>query len=477
MKALIYILPFFPLLLNGQISFFNSYGGSGNDYGKSIISDIDSGYTFVGATESFGAGNTDLYLVKIDSIGNFVWSKTFGGANVDWGMDLQQTSDSGYIITGYSNSFDFDYEVYTIKTDKNGDSIWTRKYGGNDWDFGYGIAILNDSTYIIAGETYSFGNGTSDGYILAINNKGDTLWTKTYGGSSKDKFNDVLVTSTNELLFTGSTTSTDGDTDFWVVKTDSDGNELWQYTAGDSLNDEATMIIEGNDGNYYFMGNYESILGTEVDFGVTKLAPGGNLVGTLPPFNNTNRDEGCFILQYAGESSFFEGGKSNSYGNGGFDAYYAEVDNNGYVMNGHLLTNGTSFDEITENADTTYDHGLIMIGTTTGTNLGISSIFVIKIDSNFNSPSTMTEDFDISSVIEVDEKIEVNIFPNPATTQITIDNEIYVNKTYVIYSVSGKRLLRGKLTNQFINIESLSTGAYHLFFPSVSREGYMFTKI
>ncbi len=82
----------------GQTTFFNSYGGRGNDYGKSIITTIDTAYAIIGATESFGSGNTDMYLFKIDSLGNLLWSKTYGGSNVDWGMDLKQTVDTGYIL-------------------------------------------------------------------------------------------------------------------------------------------------------------------------------------------------------------------------------------------------------------------------------------------------------------------------------------------------------------------------------------------
>jgi len=182
MKLIIYILLLFnPIISFGQTTFFNSYGGAGNDYGKSIITTIDTAYAIIGATESFGSGNTDMYLFKIDSLGNLLWSKTYGGANLDWGMDLKQTIDTGYILTGYSNSESWDYNIYVIKTDALGDSLWTKTYGGNDWDFSYSIATTIDSGYIIAGETYSYGYGLSDGYAIKLDSLGDTLWTKTFG--------------------------------------------------------------------------------------------------------------------------------------------------------------------------------------------------------------------------------------------------------------------------------------------------------
>ncbi len=138
---------FNPTVFWGQTTFFNSYGGQGNDHGKSIITTIDTAYAIVGATESFGSGNTDMYLFKIDSLGNLLWSKTYGGSNVDWGMDLKQTVDTGYILTGYSNSDSWDYDIYVVKTNSVGDSLWTNTYGGNDWDFSYSIATTIDSGY------------------------------------------------------------------------------------------------------------------------------------------------------------------------------------------------------------------------------------------------------------------------------------------------------------------------------------------
>ena len=219
MKLIIYIfLILNPTVFWGQTTFFNSYGGQGNDHGKSIITTIDTAYAVIGATESFGSGNTDMYLFKIDSLGNLLWSKTYGGSNVDWGMDLKQTVDTGYILTGYSNSDSWDYDIYVVKTNSVGDSLWTNTYGGSDWDFSYSIATTIDSGYIIAGETYSYGSGLSDGYAIKLDSLGDTLWTKTFGGAGKDVFKDVIETKSGDLLFAGSATTSDGDTDYWLGK-------------------------------------------------------------------------------------------------------------------------------------------------------------------------------------------------------------------------------------------------------------------
>lgn len=466
-----------PFLGIGQINFFNSYGGPGNDYGKSIITTIDSSYTFVGATESFGNGNSDVYLVKIDSLGDFLWSKTYGGANVDWGTDLQQTTDSGYVICGYSNSNNFDYDVFLIKTDTEGDTMWTKHIGGDDWDFGYAIEISRDSNYIIAGETYSFGAGNTDGYVISVDPNGDTLWTQSYGGSDKDRFTDVTKTSSNDLLFSGYKTSTDGDKDFWVVKTDSVGNELWEYVAGDSLNDEANKIIEGGDGNYYFAGTKGSITGTNKDIVIHKLTSAGVFVEEYI-FNNANDEEGHFIVQYSGEQNFFTGGTTDSYGNGGQDVYYAEIGVLGLVYDGNIDLRGTAYNDLTQEADTTFDHGLVMVGTTEGTANGISSVFVLKVDSTFASPTLLSETVDITDIEKQEDPYsDAYLFPNPAKDIITISNlNTQKSNSYVIFNILGQPVASGKLNDDSIDIANFPKGHYQLVIKDINKS-FSFVKL
>ena len=342
----------------GQTTFFNSYGGAGNDYGKSIITTIDTAYVIIGATESFGNGNTDMYLFKIDSLGNLLWSKTFGGTNVDWGTDLKQTIDTGYIICGYSNSYSWDYDIFLVKTDQNGDSIWTNTYGGTDWEFAYSIATTADTGYIIAGETYSYGSGLSDGYAVKLDSMGDTLWTKTFGGIGKDVFNDVIETKSGDLLFVGSTTTVDGDTDYWLVKTDNLGNEIWQYTAGDSLDEVVNSVVDLIDSNYYFIGTKESIVGTALVMDFQKINKNG-FYSSGNYYDQPLDETGNFILQYANQTDIILGGRSTSVGNGGYDVLNLKISQGGF---GTLFSNdGTSSDENTEEADTTADNGIVIV--------------------------------------------------------------------------------------------------------------------
>jgi len=475
MKLIIYILLLSPVISFGQITFFNSYGGEGNDYGKSIVTALDTSYTVIGSTESFGNGNTDMYLFNIDSLGDLKWSKTFGGTNVDWGMDLKQTIDTGYILCGYSNSYSWDYDIFIVKTDQNGDSSWTKTYGGNDWDFGYSIETTSDTGYVIAGETYSYGSGISDGYIIKLDSIGDTLWTKTFGGTGKDAFYDVIEAYNGDLLFAGSTTSVDGDLDYWLVKTDSLGNELWQYTAGDSLNEVINSVIELTDSNYFFIGTKESITGTSLGMEFYKL----NETGTFMYGNNydlANDETGNFIVQYANETDVILGGSSNSLGNGGHDVNSLKINEWGF---GSIYSNdGTYEDDISEQADTTADNGIVIVGTTGGTVNGIKSVFVMKTDANLDSNPTISEVFDITSTNNLEVKPELHIYPNPASNIITVKSETNsLNRTFVIYNVLGEIINTGETDNNEIEIATLKSGVYFVAFPKESNELFKFTKI
>jgi hypothetical protein len=141
----------------------------------------------VGHTSSFGAGAYDVYLVKTDSRGDTLWTRTYGGAEVDEGYSAEQTADGGYIIAGKTYSFGAGgVDVWLLKTNAAGDTIWTRTYGGPDDEVGSSVQQTTDGGYIVGGITNSFGAGGYDFYLIKTGGSGDTVWTRTYGGSRAD---------------------------------------------------------------------------------------------------------------------------------------------------------------------------------------------------------------------------------------------------------------------------------------------------
>ena len=170
-----------------QITFQKTYGGTGNDYANSVQQTTDGGYIIAGYTASFGGDSSHVYLIKTDSLGDTLWTKTYGGDSSDIGNSVQQTTDGGYIVAGTTNSFGAgNVDVYLIKTNSIGDTMWTKTYGGTNIDVGSYVRQTLDGGYIIARYTGSFGAGGFDVYLIKTNSLGDTLWTRTYGGTFAD---------------------------------------------------------------------------------------------------------------------------------------------------------------------------------------------------------------------------------------------------------------------------------------------------
>ncbi len=186
----IYITFLLYLIFNfahAQVTFSRVYGGVAQDYGKSVLQTFDGGYVLVGVTSSFGAGTVDVYLIKTDSLGVFQWQKTYGGNNVDQGYGIVQLNDSGFAICGFTNSFGLGgYDAYLIRTNSSGDTVWTRTYEGMDWDFIYSIQTTPDFGFILVGETYTNTAGMKDALIIKTDSVGNLLWKKTFGGSDDD---------------------------------------------------------------------------------------------------------------------------------------------------------------------------------------------------------------------------------------------------------------------------------------------------
>jgi hypothetical protein len=207
----------------GDTTWIRYFGGSASEAGYAVRTTPDNGYILAGATESYGAGASDAWLVKTDSVGSQTWAKTFGGISDDIAWQAEVNSDGGFSLVGETWSYGPgtpDYSnLFLVKTNGQGDTIWTRNYGGIMGDGGYSIRELPSHKTIVAGYTETGGFGAADLWLLKLNDRGDTLAASVYGGTADDKGAWVLPTPDLGYLVCGTTGSFgQGGNDIWLLK-------------------------------------------------------------------------------------------------------------------------------------------------------------------------------------------------------------------------------------------------------------------
>lgn len=421
MKSIVYILfillSFATIGSRAQITTFSrAYKGIGFDFGYAVVETSDKGFAIAGATSSISNGSTDAYLVKTDSAGNFLWRKLYGGINIDQAHAIRETKDSGLVMVGFTNSFgNGGYDIYLIRTDKNGDTLWTKTYGGTDWDFAYSIEVTADSGFVIAGGTYSYGAGAEDMYLIRTNSLGDTLWTHTYGGAKSDEARSIKKTKGGGFIFTGFTKSFgEPNGDFYTIKTNSNGDTTWTCIYGGPDEDVAYDVIESIRGRYVVGG--KSTLGNNggVDIFVTNVTLAGKVSNTLS-YGGPDIDE-LYSLQESPGGRWAMGGYTNSYGKGGSDyVLYIENPFTGFKS----ATMGGSNTDIAYSMTKTHDGGYALCGTSNSFG-NLDHIFLVKTDSNGVYDHTVIDT--ITGMIAFESNSNYfKIFPNPANDKLVIE--------------------------------------------------------
>jgi uncharacterized delta-60 repeat protein len=323
----------------GNVVWTKTIGGSDYDVATSIIQSSDGGYVVAGETSSFGAGNSDIYVVKLDSGGNVQWTKTIGGSYEDRVRSIIQSSDGGYVVAGWTRSFGAGWEdIYVVKLDSSGNVVWTKTIGGSSYDFAYSITQSSDGGYVVAGETSSFGAGNSDIYVVKLDSSGNVQWTKTIGGSSNDGAVSIIQSSDGGYVVAGSTESFGaGSQDIYVVKLDSSGNVVWTKTIGGSSDDVAFSITQSSDGGYVVAGRTPSFGAGSYDFYVVKLDSSGNVVWTKT-IGGSDYDVATSIIQ-SSDGGYVVAGGTKSFGAGYYDFYVVKMDANGNACFSQNITN------------------------------------------------------------------------------------------------------------------------------------------
>jgi hypothetical protein len=394
-----FICSIFPVGVHAQTTFQKVYGGTAMDNGNSVRKTSDNGYIIVGTTTSFGSGGQDVLVIKINQYGDTTWTKTYGGTDNEYGFCVQQTTDGGYIVSGYTTSFaDVAGDMYLIKLNVAGDTTWTRTYGGNGYEWGAFVQQTTDGGYIVAGQTPAYGAGGFDAYFIKLNAAGDISWTKTYGGSGLEIGSAVQQTSDGGYILSGQIdTYGAGFGDFYLVKTDASGNVVWTKAYGNDTEEAGVTVKQTTDGGFIIGGTSESTVSLGKDMCLIKTNSTGDTLWAKT-YGGPFTDE-CFEVIQTTDGGYMMCGHSFSFSTAGdYDVYIVKTDSQGIEQ--WSKTYGASVDGTNNESgfsiQQTNDGGYVIIGETFSFGLGLKNVYLIKTDAlgnsgcNQNVPATIT---------------------------------------------------------------------------------------
>ena len=197
-----------------------------------------------------------MWLLRLDSDGNIMWQKTYGGTGYDEPADVKQTGDGGFIVAGYTDSFQSnDYDTWLLRLDSQGNVVWQKIYGGDAWEWPTSVSTTSDNGFIVSGVTQSFGAGLYDAWMLKLASDGAVVWQKAYGGNNSDYTYSTMQTSDGGYILGGATASFgEGNRDTWIMKLDANGAVTWQKTFGGTADDFIKSVQQTREGEYVAAG-------------------------------------------------------------------------------------------------------------------------------------------------------------------------------------------------------------------------------
>jgi len=307
---------------------------SQDDRGYSVVQANDGGYIFLGTSNSYTYGSYDMLVYKLDSLGNKVWRKHYGGTLDDRGYYIQRTSDNGYLICGMSLSYKIgnaDFLLY--KLDSNGNKLWRRNFGGTNNDYASSCGETADGDIFIFGTSASYTRGSYDFLIYKLNSSGNKVWRKHYGGTADDSGAAAVNLPYDKayLLFGDSYSYSYGGEDFLAYRLDFDGDKTWRKHYGGAADDttryyrtSGSAVIQTLDGGFVFCGSSTSYTHGDWDILVYKIDSVGNKVWRKN-YGGTQTDGGKAIQQTS-DGGYVLAGNSYSYTHGGSDLIVYRLD-------------------------------------------------------------------------------------------------------------------------------------------------------
>ena len=350
------------------------YGGVDSDRGNAIVQTSDGGFLIVGETLSFGSGSSDLYILRTDQNGDTLWTQTYGDIRPDYAYDVKITADNGFIISGKKSFSGYDKRILLLKLDSSGIFQWERTYLYGNNDSGSSVRQLSDGGYAIGGSTHRWSDDYPDLVLVRTDSLGNELWHRTYGSSGVDYCGGMDNTSDNGFILTGLTSYGAGYYDVYLVKTDSLGNEEWFRTFGGSWNDMGYSVKQTPDGGYIIAGSMR-ITEEDEQICLIKTDSSGNEEWTQFFGNDIVDDEGHDVI-LTSDGGYAVTGHFSDLGSGFYKLILIKTDSLGNEQWTYIL-GSPDYSQSAHSVVQTFDDGYAMTGGNTF--YGLSDVFIVRL--------------------------------------------------------------------------------------------------
>ena len=462
------------LLSYGQNNFFKMYSGYGYDRGEGIVQLEDSSYVITGSSSSWGE-SSQAFLLKIDTVGNYLWSQSYGGPESEAGKRVLYNADLGFYIAGFSNSFGSgDFDAYLVKTDLNGNKLWEKTYGKpSDWERINDAIWTKDSTILMVGEVQATNGAASDILIIHADKNGDTLWTKTFGSIGEDRANTIISVQDSLFMIGGEMFIPDSNlVKGFILKMNTAGDIIWQDTITDLAGKYGVTDLSLGVNVIYAVG-FREINPENFDDYAGKFDINGTLI-----FQYTKQDLVQIESNYFSEvlflpsqnkiaityRTFNPGFEGQDYdiviaNFDGFDLGWLDqfrtINNEGLDENSQLLaTNDGTYVTVGTNSST---------GLFENTSNGGSHIYVMKVGANNVFPITYNVNT-LNQLVEIESlanTIQAKISPNPFNEELTISLSSEIPIQGIIYNALLEEVLKFDIFGETtIETSNLSPGSY-----------------
>lgn len=500
--TLFLILIFSFLLFNSSysqpaIQWQESFGGTANEWANCVRQTSDGGYVVAGWSYSFDGdvtgwhGTNDFWIIKLDALGALQWQKALGGSVGEEASSIQQTADGGFIVTGIARSYDGDVtgqhgggDFWLVKLDSAGTIQWQKCFGGSTLDFGYSVHQTTDGGYILSGYTLSnngdvTGNhGNYDTWVVKVNSSGNLQWQKCLGGTGDESSRMIQQTLDGGYAVLSSSTSNDSDVtgnhggyDYWFAKLDTSGTIQWQKSFGGTLDDFANSFQQTTDGGYILAGNSLSNNGDVTghhgghDYWIVKIDDAGT-IQWQKSLGGPSDDYALSVQQTAEGGYVVSGGSESSSGNvtghhglAYGDYWIVKLNAFGAIQwqqcyGGTVNDFGISIRQTTDGGFIVAGYSNSLNGDVTG-NIGGEDYWIVKLESFVGvNDNNFVED--------------IFLTPNPASNELVV--RCQESGSIEIYDVFGKKVFpsplaplswrRGDERGEVINVSSFLTGIY-----------------